>query len=137
MPSCMPCTKFLENLDKLEEETNAHESALAELRAHRAKDIDRVNAEPWQVENIHVLQTGLADTKEKLVSVDSSIEATKARYKKVKEADNAKLHAVQAQVEVAKETCQEAKDMAARVIEERFGEGCNAIENACSILIEN
>jgi vacuolar-type H+-ATPase subunit I/STV1 len=57
-------SKFLEDLDNLEEETKALESTLVMLRAHRAKDIDTVNAESWQVENqIHVLQTGLADIK--------------------------------------------------------------------------
>jgi hypothetical protein len=122
-----------------------------------------VNAESWQAEKqINVLQTGLADTKEKLASVDFSIETkkknkllksyfrhtchdrlskgtammtpaietTKAEYEKVKETDDAKLHAVQAQVEVAEETYQEAKNMATRVIDESFGEDCNDIEIA-------
>jgi hypothetical protein len=84
-----------------------------------------------------VLQTGLADTKEKLASVDSSIETTNAEYEKAKETDDAKLHAVQAQVAVAKKTYQEAKAMATRVIEESFGEDCDGIENACRILNED
>jgi chromosome segregation ATPase len=135
---CEQATKLLADLDNLEEETKVLESTLAELRAHRAKEIDRVNAESWQVEKqMNVLQTGLADTKEKLASIDSSIETTKAEYDKVKEDGDAKLHAVQAQVEVAKEACQEAKDRATRVIEERFGEDCNDIENACKILNED
>jgi chromosome segregation ATPase len=131
-------TKFLADLDNLEEETKALESTLAELRAHRAKEIDRVNAESWQVEKqMNVLQTGLVDIKEKLASINSSIETTKAEYEKVKENGDAKLHAVRAQVEAAKEACQEAKDMATRVIEERFGEDCNDIESTCKILNED
>jgi hypothetical protein len=53
---------------------------------------------------ILVEETGLTDTKEKLASVDLSIETTKAEYEKVKETDDAKLHTVQAQIEVVKET---------------------------------
>jgi hypothetical protein len=131
-------TKCLEHLDNLEEETKAFESTLAELRAHRAKEIDRVNIESWQVDKqIQVLQTGHADTKEKLASVDSSIETTKAEYEKAKETEDAKLHAVQAQVEAAKETSEAAKDMATRAIEDSFGEDCDGIENACKILNED
>jgi hypothetical protein len=44
---------------------------------------------------------------------------------------------VQAQVEVAKESYEEAKDMATRVIKERFGEDCNVIENGCNLLNED
>jgi chromosome segregation ATPase len=92
-------TKFLEGLDNLEEETKALEST---LRAHRANEIDRMNAESWQVEKqIHVLQTRLADTKEKLASVNASIETTKVAYEKAEETDDAKLHVAKAQVEVA------------------------------------
>jgi hypothetical protein len=130
--------KFLRDLDNLEKETKDLETTLAELRAHRAKEIDRVNEESWQVEKqINVLQTGLADTNEKLASVDSSIETTKAEYEKAKETDDAKLHTVQAQVKVAMETHLEAKAMATRVIEESFGEDCDGIENACKILNED
>jgi hypothetical protein len=97
-----------------------------------------VNAESWQAEKqINVLQTGLADTKEKLPSVHFSIETTKAEYEKVKETDDAKLHAVQAQVEVVKKTYQEAKNMATRVIDESFGEDYNDIEIACKIVNED
>jgi hypothetical protein len=131
-------TKFLGDLDNLEKETKELETTLAELRAHRAKEIDRVNEESWKVEKqIHVLETGLADTNEKLASVDSSIETTKADYEKAKETDDAKLHTVQAQVTAAKKTYQEAKAMATRVIEESFGEDCDGIENACKILNED
>jgi hypothetical protein len=131
-------TKLLEDLDDLEVATKKLETSLTGLRAHRAKEIDRVNAESWQVEKqMHVLQTSLADTKEKLASVDSSIETIKAEYEKAKETDDAKLHALQAKVEVAKEIYQEAKDTATRVIEESFGEDCDGIENACKILNED
>lgn len=131
-------TKFLGDLDNLEKETKELETTLAALRAHRAEEIDRVNAESWQLEKqIHVLQTSLANTKEKLGSIDSSIETTKNEYEKTKETDDAKLHAVQAQVAIAKETCQEAKAFATRIIEESFGEDCDGIENACKILNED
>jgi hypothetical protein len=135
---CEYATKFLGDLDNLEKETKELETTLAALRAHRAKEIDRVNSESWKVEKqILVLQTGLADAREKLASVNSGIKTTTVEYEKAKETDDAKLHAVQAQVAVTKKTFQEAKAMATRVVEESFGEDCDGIENACRILNED
>jgi hypothetical protein len=78
----------------------------------------------------------LADTKETLASVDFSIETTKAEYEKAKNTDNVKSHAVQRQVEAAKETYQKAKDMAIRVIEETLVKTATASKSLANLSIQ-